>query len=191
MNDAKHGRSTGGEKQTLVEEGTEFKGTLCSNCPIVINGRLEGDISGPSLHVSASGSVSGVVKAGEIRSEGEIAGQYEADVVRLAGRVKDRTVIRAKSLEIRLAPQKGRLEVTFGECDLQVGDEPTKEAALPAEGAPGHVFSSTPALPGLTEPAAPLSAKSELSGKTELSAKTDGKPGKSANDTRTPSQTRT
>src|SRR5262249_17877476 len=103
MNDARHGHSTS-EKQTLVEEGTLFKGTLSSNCPIVIKGQFEGDISGPSLHVSTTGSVSGTVKVGEIRSEGELAGQYEADVVRLAGRVKDCTVIKAKSLEIKLQP---------------------------------------------------------------------------------------
>src|SRR5215831_13974428 len=113
MSDVKTGRPT--EKQTLVEEGTEFKGSLSSNCPIVIRGRLEGDISGPSLTVSATGSVCGTVKTGEIRSEGELAGRYEADIVRLSGRVKDGTVIKAKTLEMRLAPQQGKLEITFGE----------------------------------------------------------------------------
>jgi cytoskeletal protein CcmA (bactofilin family) len=129
MSEAKNGRVSG-ERQTLVEEGTEFKGTLSSSCPIVIKGRLEGEVAGPSLHVSASGSVSGTVKVGEINSEGELAGHYEADVVRLAGRVKDRTVIKAKSLEIKLAPAKGRLEVMFGECELEIGDQPTREQAV-------------------------------------------------------------
>src|SRR5215470_5530074 len=137
MSEVKTGRPAT-EKQTLVEEGTEFKGSLSSNCPIVIKGRLEGDVSGPSLTVSATGSISGTVKTGEIKSEGEIAGRYEADVVRLSGRVKDGTVIRAKTLEMRLAPPKGKLEITFGECELEVGEEPRREevAAVSAAVAP-------------------------------------------------------
>src|SRR5215475_2901070 len=127
MSEVKGGRP---EKQTLVEEGTELKGSISSNCPIVIKGRLEGDISGPSLTVSATGSVRGNVKTGEIRSEGEIAGRYEADVIRLAGRVKDGTVIKAKTLEMRLAPEKGKLEITFGECELEVGEDPKREEVV-------------------------------------------------------------
>jgi cytoskeletal protein CcmA (bactofilin family) len=142
------------EKQTLVEEGTEFKGSLSSKCPIVIKGRLEGDISGPSVTVSATGSVCGNVKTGEIRSEGELAGRYEAEVVRLAGRVKDGTVIKAKTLEMRLAPPKGALEITFGECELEVGDEPTKQAEAPA--------ATAAPLPGLTPaPEEPAPTKAE------------------------------
>src|SRR5512132_3794271 len=106
MSEVKNGRPT--EKQTLVEEGTEFKGSLSSNCPIIIKGRLEGDVKGPTIHVAASGSVLGTFKAVEINSEGEIGGRYEADVVRLSGRVKDGTVIKAKSLEMKLAPPKGK-----------------------------------------------------------------------------------
>ena len=157
MSDVKSGRPA--EKQTLVEEGTEFKGSLSSNCPIVIRGRLEGDISGPSLTVSATGSVSGNVKTAEIRSEGEIAGRYEADIVRLSGRVKDGTVIKAKTLEIHLAPPKGKLEVTFGQCELEVGDEPTREEviATPATAAP---------LPGLTRPEAAAEDASKAEGKS-------------------------
>ena len=161
MSEVKGGRP---EKQTLVEEGTELKGSISSNCPIVIKGRLEGDISGPSLTVSATGSVRGNVKTGEIRSEGEIAGRYEADVVRLAGRVRDGTVIKAKTLEMRLAPTKGALEITFGECELEVGDEPTKQAEAPA--------ASAAPLPGLTsapEDTAPT--------KTEAPTKAEGKSG--------------
>ena len=36
-----------GGKRTLVEEGTQFKGTLSSSCPIVVKGRIDGDISAP------------------------------------------------------------------------------------------------------------------------------------------------
>jgi cytoskeletal protein CcmA (bactofilin family) len=165
MNEVKSGRP-GTEKQTLVEEGTEFKGSLSSNCPIVIKGRLEGDVSGPSIQVSATGSVSGTVKAGEIKSEGELAGRYEADVVRLSGRVKDGTVIKAKTLEMRLAPPKGKLEITFGECELEVGDEPKREEAVETPAAATSASAPAP-LPGIT--------RTEAASEEAQSPKAEGK----------------
>jgi cytoskeletal protein CcmA (bactofilin family) len=33
-----------GGKKTLVEEGTQFKGSLTSSCPVVVRGRVEGDV---------------------------------------------------------------------------------------------------------------------------------------------------
>jgi len=110
-------------RKTLVEEGTQFKGSLSSNCPIEVKGQIEGDVSAPALSVSASGSVHGRVKVGQIRSEGELAGEFDADVVQLSGTVKDNTVIRAKSLEVKLSPQNGKIQVIFGECQLEVGSE--------------------------------------------------------------------
>lgn len=117
----------GGEKQTLVEEGTQFKGSLTSSCPIVVRGKVEGDLTAPSLTVSPSGSVRGQVKVGEMRSQGELAGEFDADMVQLSGTVKDNTVIRAKSLEVKLQPAEGKMQVIFGECALEVGEMPTKE----------------------------------------------------------------
>jgi cytoskeletal protein CcmA (bactofilin family) len=117
-------------KETLIEEGTLFKGTLASDCPIVVRGRIDGDISAPSMMVSKTGAVSGTVKVKELRSEGELAGEYDADAVYLSGTVKDKTVLRARSLEVKLAPERGRMQVVFGECELAVGDAPTKEAAI-------------------------------------------------------------
>ena len=114
-------------KQTIVEEGTEFRGTLVSTCPIVVRGRIEGQIDTPSLTVSERGAVHGKAKVGTIRSQGELAGEFDADVVELAGRVKDNTVIRAKSLEVKLATDENRMQVMFGECELQVGDSPDDE----------------------------------------------------------------
>ena len=113
-----------------MEEGTQFKGSLSSKCPIEVKGRVEGDLQAPSLTVSASGAVHGKVKVEELLSEGEIAGEFDADVVRLSGTVKDNTVIRAKSLEVKLAPANGRMQVMFGECALEVGDAPTRDAAV-------------------------------------------------------------
>jgi hypothetical protein len=40
-------------------------------------------------------------------------------------------VIRARTLQVTLATTKG-MEVTFGDCELAIGDEPNKEAAVSA-----------------------------------------------------------
>lgn len=116
-------------KQTIVEEGTEFKGVLTSTCPIVVRGRIEGEIDAPSLTVSEKGAVQGRAKVGSIRSLGELAGEFDADTVDLAGRVKDNTIIRAKSLEVKLAADDARMQVTFGDCELAVGDAPEDEVS--------------------------------------------------------------
>ena len=116
--------NTTNNKQTIVEEGTEFRGTLVSTCPVVVRGRIEGQIDTPSLTVSEKGAVHGKAKVGTIRSQGELAGEFDADVVELAGRVKDNTIIRAKSLEVKLATEDQKMQVMFGECELQVGDSP-------------------------------------------------------------------
>jgi cytoskeletal protein CcmA (bactofilin family) len=112
------------DKCTLVEEGTEFKGTLVSTCPVLVRGRVEGDVKAPSLTVSRSGAVHGRAGLGELHAEGELSGEFDADLVKLSGTVKDRTVIRAKSLEVKLAAETGKLEVVFGECELAVGNPP-------------------------------------------------------------------
>jgi len=104
---------------TLVEEGTEFKGSFSSTCPIEVKGRVEGDLAAPSLRVALSGAVHGKVKVGELRSQGEIAGEFDADVANLSGVVKDKTILRARSLEMSLAPIGKRLQVVFGETGLE------------------------------------------------------------------------
>lgn len=147
----KNGLPTG--KHTLVEEGTEFKGTMSSSCPIVVMGKVEGDVTGPVIHVTPSGVVSGVVKVKQLRSDGELAGEVEADTVEISGRVRDRTVIRARSLEVSLSVTKGGMQVVFGECELAVGDEPNKEAAVAAALAPA-VPADAKQAPGKIAPAA-------------------------------------
>jgi cytoskeletal protein CcmA (bactofilin family) len=119
-----------GTKRTLVEEGTQFKGSLFSSCPVVVKGRIDGDISAPSLQVSSTGAVHGKVKVGSLESQGEVAGELDADRVQLSGVVKDKTVVRAKSLEVRLSPANGKMQVVFGECELDVGEMPSKEDAI-------------------------------------------------------------
>lgn len=129
MSEARNPLGSATEKRTLVEEGTTFKGSLTSTCPIFVKGGVEGDIQAPSLTVAASGTVSGKVKAGELKSEGSLAGEFDVDKVQLSGSVKDNTVIRAKSLEVKLAVASSKMQVVFGECELEVGDQPTREKA--------------------------------------------------------------
>lgn len=116
-------------KQTVVEDGTELRGTLTSTCPILVRGRVEGEIDTPSLLVSENGAVHGRGKLGALRSQGEISGEFEAETVELAGRVKDNTIIRARSIEVKLASEEGKYQVMFGECELSVGDQPVDDAA--------------------------------------------------------------
>ena len=110
-------------KQTVLEEGTEIEGSIRSQCPITVSGILKGDIAAPSLTITLSGSVHGQVKVSNFKSEGEIAGEIDAESVELSGHVGDQTTIRASSLQAKLS-QNGsnqKLQVTFGNCDLHVG----------------------------------------------------------------------
>ena len=131
-------------KHTLVEEGTELKGTVISNCPIVVMGKVEGEVTAPIVQVSNSGVVAGKVKVSELRSAGEVAGEIEAETVRISGRVRDKTVIRARTLEVSLQ-RDGGTEVVFGECELAIGDEPNKAAAIEAALAPAPAVTAEPA----------------------------------------------
>ena len=125
-------------KRTLIEDGTELRGTLTSTCPIVVMGRVEGDLTGPSVEVTESGVVSGKVKVTELRSRGELAGEFDADVVILSGRVRDKTRIRAQSMEINLKRDDGRIEMVFGDCELAIGDAPDKAKAIANAMSNGH-----------------------------------------------------
>jgi len=125
------------EKQTLVEEGTELKGTLKSTCQVVVNGTIDGQIEAPALTITATGAVLGRVKAEKLRSEGTLAGEIDAEDVYLAGTVRSNTMIRASKLEVKLAPERGKLEVTFGECLIEVGEDPARVEEPVAE--PAHV----------------------------------------------------
>ncbi|MCC6213900.1 MAG: polymer-forming cytoskeletal protein [Polyangiaceae bacterium] len=115
-----------GDKRTLIEEGTDFRGSMSSSCPVVVKGRIEGELTTPSLTVARSGAVHGKANLGELTSEGELSGAFDADTVRLAGTVKDGTSIRAKSLEVKLEASD-KMRVVFGDTTLSVGDEPRDE----------------------------------------------------------------
>jgi cytoskeletal protein CcmA (bactofilin family) len=117
------------EKKTLVEDGTHFKGSLTSTVPIVVRGRIEGEVKAPSLRISETGAVHGRVTVEEIVSEGELSGEFDANLVQLSGVVKDKTIVRARSLQVKLVAS-GIMEAVFGECLLDVGDLPDKQAAI-------------------------------------------------------------
>jgi cytoskeletal protein CcmA (bactofilin family) len=121
---AELGSSGAGGKRTLVEEGTIFRGSMTSTCPVEIKGRIEGDVEAPALSISETGAVQGKAKVGEVTSKGELAGEIDADTVQLSGTVKDNTVIRAKTLEVKLTAPEDKMQVTFGNSVLAVGDEP-------------------------------------------------------------------
>jgi cytoskeletal protein CcmA (bactofilin family) len=138
------------QRRTVVEQGTEFKGVLSSSCPIDVHGRVEGELSTPALTVSSSGAVHGRAKVGSVHSEGELSGEFDADSVELAGRICDNTVIRARSLHVKLAVERGKLQVVFGECELSVGDEPATRLAAAESSA---VASAVVDLPSVVPPA--------------------------------------
>jgi cytoskeletal protein CcmA (bactofilin family) len=102
------------EKRTLVEEGTQLKGSLTSTCPILVHGSVEGDLEGPSLNVSSTGTVKGTIVTGSLKSEGRISGHFDVESAQLAGTVEANSVITANSLDLRLSKTNGRLELTFG-----------------------------------------------------------------------------
>jgi len=129
-------------KRTLIEDGTELKGTLTSTCPIVVMGRVEGDLTGPSVEVTESGVVNGKAKVTELRSRGELAGEFDAERVELSGRVRDKTRIRAQSLEVSLKREDARIEMVFGDCELAVGDAPDKAKAIASAMSNGHARKS-------------------------------------------------
>jgi cytoskeletal protein CcmA (bactofilin family) len=114
------------KRQTVIEEGTEFDGKISSDCGILLSGMLQGELNAPSLKVTPSGMVQGKIKVTDLHSEGEISGEIDAHTVELSGQVNDKTVIRAKSLEVKLTKSGGGVEVSFGNCELAVGDKPAE-----------------------------------------------------------------
>jgi cytoskeletal protein CcmA (bactofilin family) len=145
-------------RHTVVEEGTEFKGALTSSCPIDVRGRIEGDVTTPALTVSATGAVHGRAKVGAVRSDGELSGEFDAESVELAGSVRDNTVIRAKSLEVKLSSTPGKLlQVMFGECELSIGAEPSDaDEVAPVVEAAAAVEAPAAAVEAPAEVAAPV-----------------------------------
>jgi len=117
-------------KQTIIAKGTQFEGAIKSDCAVTLGGKLDGEIAAPSLKVESSGAVDGRVEVTHLESEGEIRGQIIAEDVRLAGRVGNNTVILANTLEVKLSDPGNGLQVSFGDCELQIGDKADRETSV-------------------------------------------------------------
>jgi cytoskeletal protein CcmA (bactofilin family) len=153
-------------KRTLIEEGTELKGTLTSTCPIVVMGRVEGEMTGPSVEVTESGILCGKAKVTTLTSRGELAGEFDAEVVELSGRVRDKTLIRAQSLEVSLKRDGGRIEMVFGDCELAVGDAPDKAKAIARATSNGHGSAAAPPASAIETNAVPVPDLQHANGKS-------------------------
>ena len=66
-----------------------------STCPVVVNGRVEGELSAPELDVTATGTVQGNIKAERLSSRGMLSGNIDAGDLFLSGSVGNKTVIKA------------------------------------------------------------------------------------------------
>jgi len=122
-------------RQTVIEEGTSLSGTLEARGPILVMGRLEGTVAGPTVEVTATGALSGRLKAGTLRSRGALGGHLDADEVDLGGTVMDQTVIHARALAVTLGDGDAA-GAAFGDCELNVGEEPDREQAVSAASTP-------------------------------------------------------
>ena len=109
--------------EQVVENGTEFQGILRSQFPVVVWGRLTGEVTAPTLTLKPEGSVHGKMTVTHLLSEGSLGGEIDAESVELSGSVSDDTVIRASAIEVKLNQSgDGKMRVSFGNCELQVGD---------------------------------------------------------------------
>jgi cytoskeletal protein CcmA (bactofilin family) len=107
-------KSATAEKKTIVEEGTDLRGSINASCPVVVQGTVQGEVTGPSVEISATGQVSGKTTTGTLTSNGRVAGEVDVDVARLAGEVAPKTVIRASTLDVKLTHPTGKIELRFG-----------------------------------------------------------------------------
>jgi cytoskeletal protein CcmA (bactofilin family) len=136
-----------GHRKNVIDQGTTFKGVLTATSTVVVLGVIEGEVSGPAVEVEESGVLRGKAKLAELRSRGELAGEFEADEVELSGRVRDQTVIRTKSLLVGAPGRPGGSEATFGECQIDVGEVPSKEQAIAAALAANRAAPPPPSEP--------------------------------------------
>jgi cytoskeletal protein CcmA (bactofilin family) len=120
-------------KVTTVEAESEFKGTLTSKCSVLVHGTVDGQVNTPELTVTDTGLVVGIVTARELRSSGVLQGHLTAETMYISGTVRDNTVIRARSLEVNPARLTDPLHVVFGDCVLEVGDEPAIAVRAPRD----------------------------------------------------------
>src|SRR5262249_53450811 len=113
---------------SIVESGTDFKGTFTSSCPIVVNGSIEGDVTAPGVKVTPSGVLHGHVHARSISCRGSAAGVFEADTIELSGAIAQNTIIRAQRLNLNIASTSGRIELAFAQAVTVASDWEVRRA---------------------------------------------------------------
>ena len=101
------------EPTTIVAEGTHFRGDFNSRCPMIVNGRIEGDVKAPAVTVTPSGALQGKVEAKRISCSGSVAGVLEADAIELSGAIARDTIVRAQRLNLDVESTSGRIEIAF------------------------------------------------------------------------------
>jgi cytoskeletal protein CcmA (bactofilin family) len=104
------------EPTTIVAEGTDFRGDFTSRCPVIVNGRIEGDVKAPSVTVTTTGALQGKIEAKTIRCKGSVAGVLEADSIELTGAIARDTIVRAQRLNLDVESTSGRIELAFNQA---------------------------------------------------------------------------
>ena len=102
------------EPATIVQDGTDFRGNFTSKCPIVVNGRIQGEVKAPAVTVTDSGVLQGKVEAKTIACRGSVSGVLEADAIELSGDIAQNTIVRAQRLNLNIESTSGRIELAFG-----------------------------------------------------------------------------
>jgi cytoskeletal protein CcmA (bactofilin family) len=131
---------------------------------VVVRGVIDGELSAPDLSVAATGAVEGAIKARRIRSEGRLSGNVKAGEVYLSGTVGDSTVIQAETLEVKLGSGGKPLQVTFGDCNLEVGDDPVKALADGSLTAKASIATTSTAASAASAPSAESASATPLDG---------------------------
>jgi cytoskeletal protein CcmA (bactofilin family) len=153
MGTSGNGQPPAGNK-SVIDRGTTMKGSVTSSSTVLVLGVLEGEVISPAVEVEIGGVLVGKAKVGELRSRGELAGEFEADDVELSGKVRDQTIIRAKALLVSpMNAEGGEPEALFGECQIDIGEPPSKEHAVAqALAAATRTPAPTEVRPTFTEP---------------------------------------
>lgn len=115
------------EQITTIANGSAIKGSIKSQCNVVIDGHMEGDVEAPLVRISASGTLIGNVSANSIESFGSISGEMHASKFVLNGRIEKDSKIIADSIEFSDAEADQSVGITLGECEIYVGEIPSIE----------------------------------------------------------------
>jgi cytoskeletal protein CcmA (bactofilin family) len=114
------------DERMVIEGGAEIEGSLRSTCDVQLDGTIKGELLAPAVEVGPAGSLHGCAKVERFVSRGEISGEIDARHVELSGKVGDQSVIRCKTLNVRLAQPGRHAGVVLGDCQLHVGDKPAE-----------------------------------------------------------------